>query len=818
MREFPKYLVSGLSIGVLLAATGCGGGGGSGGSGSADGGNTTPPPVTVPETTNADLALGGTVYLDEGVILNIQEGSGNKGASITAKSSGEPGAMVGVSRVVSSEFDIESTSLNRGDLTVPILVTLPVSASLVSTDADPMSFDVQVFNTDSGEWEWVDGWSFYDSDTQDVSFWTGHFSRYRVLHSEPSDRDNYERYRVNSSNFSVIYYESSAQIFGADSSYAPPTDAQWKPVGRGIDTSADISNYIEDLGEALEDSLAYYLGMTTSDGKKLFSAPAADDPLQAYVTYLPKKDSSGESKFGIMRIATSLDNYSEMTKTATHELAHVMSNQYYSVFGAAYNRWFFEATADLWTSRALKMNRDEQRLFFSRLMSTYLKVPLNASDEGSYYAAADFLYWLEKETGKSIAADVVAADYAKDLTGLNTLLTSATTDLSDYYTEYVLQASMGKHDLNVPLVERVKALDQYTAGSIEKVDVRHLSAHGFGLRGNFDVDTLLVVSTEDADVKTFSYLTSGLPVSDVADYKEAELNQESTIVIENFGKKGTATANNTFYQIAINATLADSDDISYTFESYVLVPPLMQLSEGGVDFTSGVEYAAGQAPLLGFNVYLSGQKLNAGLLPPDSHDFKHASIHTGSDVTVTVVDKKGNEWPKVNSVVATNWEMLVDLSASADDIIRCSRSESSVSQISSAWIPITVDSDGKVRFSHDWVGAYNGKQQLHIEGTGTYVDEKLRVSGRWTLDESVSMVLGSVVGYQRSNVGSFTLGGHFTLGTFLHDRSENSAEADASYTVYGYDWIDNEYVAADPVNYTCNNQHPVIDITDFRQK
>jgi hypothetical protein len=813
MSEHTRKLIRGAL--VLLLLSGCGGGG----SGDGGGGSITPP--VVPGGSSVNLTTEGTVYLDAGVILRVQADSGVGSVTVKAESSGTPGVIDGSALVISEEFTIESADLQRGDLTSPLLVSLPVDVSLLPTEVDPMAFDVQVYNTDTAAWDWVDGWAFYDSTTKDVSFWTGHFSRYRVLHSEPSDHDRYERFRVNSRNFSLIYYEPKDDIFGYDYAYAPPRDAAWSTVGRGIDTSADIWNYVEDLDEALEDALIYYLGIRTSAGTPLFTTPA--ESMQAYITYLPKKDSGGDSKFGIMRIASSLENYGELSRTATHELAHVLSGQYYTVYGAAYNRWLFEATADLWTSRALGMSRAAQIDFFKRTMATYLKVSLDASDEGSYYAAADFLHWLEQKTARPLAADAVAADFAKDLSGLDSLLTSGTTNLSDYYTEYVLQASVGNHDFNVPLVEASHILTASAAGATEEVELHHLSAKGLGVRANLDVDTMLVVSADPTapagDLKTYSYVSAGIPVSDALDYLESGLAAGERIVVKHFGKSGTAGVSSTgFYQIVINPALADSSDRSYTFETYLLAPPRMQVSEGQVDFTYDLQYPAPLDPVAGFNVYLGGQKLNAATLSATAGNFAHASIHAGSAVLVTVVDTLGNEWPEEITAPASNWEMQIDMQASATDINRCPRSETSVMRVNTTWIPVDVAPDGKVVINHDWTGTYSSGQQLHMEGSGTYVNETLRVSGSWTMNQNVPMVLGVSEGHVRAEQGTFTLGGHFTLGTFIHDRSALSAQASASYTVYGYSWDGNAWYANEPVNYTCNDQNPEIDVTEFRQK
>ncbi|MBE0546437.1 MAG: hypothetical protein IH627_02010 [Rubrivivax sp.] len=597
------------------------------------------------------LAAGGEISLNDGVSLLVLEGSGSGDMAVYARASGgQPGQIVGESRLVSYHYTITSNEFRRGGLTAPMRVSIPVAAALVPPHADPTDFDVQVYNPQTQEWKWVDGWAVFEPGTNTVSFWADHFSEYRVVHSVPSDQERYSRWRVNYDNFSIIYYTPKADTFGTEFLFAPPPDASWRPVGGGVESHPEIWNYVEDLNKALDTSLSYYLTIQTSTQKKLFGKPASAPFVR--VTHLPASTSGGESKWGMMRIATTLNDYSELRRTATHELFHVLSDQYYTVFGAAYNRWFFEASADLWTSRALGMTREQQRAYLGREMVRYLKVSLDASDESSYYAAADFLDWLEKKTGRAIVADVMFSDYFNDLSGLDAIVSATGTSLSDYYVEYVLGSSIGSHDFAVPLVESVDALTNGNPGVREKIQLRHLSATGKGLRTDLAVDGLLVVSSDRSapgcTLKTFSYASDKPFVSDTTKYLELDTPAGKPIVVKHFGKPGTAGVTNSgFFQIIINSSVTDSQHQEYELDAYLLVPPVMQISNGRVDFSHGVAYSSAQAPIAGFNVYLNGQKLNSSLLPVAAHVFFDSPIQAGSNVVVTVVDKYSNEWPEV---------------------------------------------------------------------------------------------------------------------------------------------------------------------------
>lgn len=598
------------------------------------------------------LDTGGEVRLEDGVSLRVLDRSGSGEVAIFARASGgQPGQTVGESRVVSFEYTIASGDFGPGNLAAPVQISLPIDANLVPIYADPVEFDVQVYNTQSQRWEWVDGSATLDPGLNRVSFWTNHFSTYRVLHSVPSHLDHYSRWQVNFDNFRITYYTPKAPILGAAFLYAPPSNDVWRPHGGGTDLHPDIPNYVEDLDKILNQSLQYFLTIENSAKNKLFKKPSSAPFVR--VTHLPATSSGGESKWGMMRISTSLGNYYDLKTVATHELFHVLADQYYTVFGAAYNRWFFEASADLWTTRAIGMSRDNQIKYLGREMSRYLRVSLDASDEGSYYAAADFLDWLEKRTGKAVVADVISADHPwNDLSTLETAVGTTGTSLSEYYTQYVLEASVGRHDFSVPLVDKVYVLSRSESGFTEKIRLPHLSASGRALKTDLTANGMLVVSSARSastgtDMKIFSYASEKPSGIDIATYLEASAAGAGPIVVKNFGKAGAPGVVHTgLYQIAVNSRVS-GESLEYDFDAYVLTPPEMQTLNGRVDFSYGHSYAGGQRPVVGFNVYLDGKALNTSPLPPDAHVFHDGRIQAGANIVVTVVDKYGNEWPEV---------------------------------------------------------------------------------------------------------------------------------------------------------------------------
>jgi len=605
------------------------------------------------------LAAGGEVTLNEGVRLLVLEGSGKGEMAVHARVvGGEPGRDVGESRLASYHYSITSGDFERGELTAPMRLSIPVSPSADALVADPTEFDIQVYNPETKEWDWVDAWAIYEPATKTVSFWINHFSEYRAIENVPSNRDRYTRWIVHYDNFEIIYYKPKDDASGVELPYAPPSDATWIAVGGNTDQYTNIPNYVEDLNQTLSTSLAYYLSaVKTSTGTSLFTKPASKPYVR--VNHLPPSVSGGDSKWGMMRIATSNDNYTELAKVAAHELFHVLSDQHYTVFGAAYNRWFFEAAANLWTTRALGMTRAEQVAYFRREMSGYLTVSLDASDEGSYSAAGDFLEWLESKTGKPIVTDVIAADYFNDLAGLDAVVGATGTTLSEYYTQYVLEASVGNHDLAVPLVERLQVLTAGKAGVREKTALRHLSAIGKGLATEVAADGLLVVSSYRSTstptllmgpLKTFSYISDKPSGFDTAHPLEPNFQTGKPITVKHFGRAGTPAVNNSrLFQLIVNSELTDPAPLllEYEFDAYLLVPPVVSIDSGRVNFTYGVTYAPGQAPIAGFNVYLDGRKINPTLLAATERVHFDTNIQPGSNVIVTVVDKYANEWPEL---------------------------------------------------------------------------------------------------------------------------------------------------------------------------
>ncbi|MBI5017450.1 MAG: hypothetical protein HZB55_18425 [Deltaproteobacteria bacterium] len=348
-----------------------------------------------------------------------------------------------------------------------------------------------------------------------------------------------------------------------------------------------------------------------------------------------------------------------MRTTAGHELIHVLSDQHYTTLGAAMNRWFFEAAANLWSVRASGLDRAAAVSYYSKEMSTYLRSPLDASEEGSYYAAADFLDWAQQKTGRPLAADVMLADWTWDVSALNAQLTADEKTLGTYFTDYVLESTLGSHDLKPGYLWTNKALTSAAHGWRHEFRQFHLSAQAVEIRTDVPVDGLLVATSgrniQDIKLKTYSYADPASPLTALDTNLEPQTAPGKPVVVKHFGKAGTpGVTSSVFRQVVVNPEASDATVWAlYLFDYYLLEPPQEQLprAAGSVAWTFHGEgmpsLASGGAVVKGFNVYLGGLKINTSPLSSVARTFSDARILADSDVTVTVVDVSGNEWPEV---------------------------------------------------------------------------------------------------------------------------------------------------------------------------
>lgn len=640
-RGIPVWMrVAGLLLALLLA--GCGGG-----TDSADEAR------RLLKRPSVDLAVGGTASTSSGAEIEVLPGTGQGQVFFTGSLTGAPGAVEPDGVVVSASHEIRAHGFVPGRGVVPFVVTLPVDARLLPASVDPNAFVAQSFDPVRGIWTDVSGFVAYDAATGRVRFQTGHLSTWRVKYVGLDESMSVKRYIFYTDNFAIHY--ALPNELGQVSSHFPVEDVVWRNKGSGTATDPAVPDYVEDLGRALEQALTYYLGLSGSSGK-LFTSPAVLEHVNVYVMYVPGASGDTSLPLGLIRMKAQLTDWNELRLAAAHELMHLLQDQYYTKVGAWMNLWFVEASANLMSARAAGLNRAEQVDYYDNGMTSYLQVSLDASEDGSYYAAADFLDWLEARISKPVAADVMQRDAIWDLTALTSLATSGTGTLGAYFTEYLLGATVGTHDFKSNRLWTTTFVTSASQGWRHEFEQFHLSGHAVEVQSTVAADALLVATSGRnylaPKLQTFSYL-GGSPHTDLSSPLEKQTAAGKPVVVKHFGKAGTpGVTSSRFQQVIVNPAASDETVWgTYFFDYYLLVPPeLLPLRNGQVAWTynaQGIPASVNDPTITGFNVYVDGVKLNAALVPAHLRAFDDARIWTTSAVQVTVVDKHGNEWPEV---------------------------------------------------------------------------------------------------------------------------------------------------------------------------
>ncbi|MBX3025797.1 proprotein convertase P-domain-containing protein [bacterium] len=626
---------------------------------------------TNPPGNLIDLAIGGRVATDVGAVVEVLPGSGQGVVAIAATVGGAAGFTDERGLVVSREYDVVATGAAAAQLSGPLL-TLPVDASVIEGPVDPDGFYAETFDAASQQWVAVDGMPRYDAAHGAVTFQAPHLSPYRLrLIASGGPHVFLYGWTAPSGHFRLLFYcrtKEPCQL-PADGDPAvlpiyPRADADWAAVGGGHAGDPEVPDYLEDLAQALEDGLAALLAIKTSTGAALFATPSY--PLPVVVTHTP--DASGDSPLGgPLRINARLSDWNEMRTTAPHELVHVLADQHYTILGAVLNRWYFEAIANLWAARAARLSRAEAVTYYRREMATYLRVPLTQSDEGSYYAAADFLDWLETQVGAPLAADVVAADYTRDIDGLAALLAASHgRTLDSLFFEYARLATVGAYDLKPGYLYQIvpgqlfQVLTPDQRGWRVQFNQFNHSVRALSLRTSIARPGLLVAVAErelhDAlrGLTTFSYASQAVgPVADIDAFLEAGLAAGQPVTVKNFGAPMTSGVDATILdQIVVTGEqYRPVGEDPHVFDFYFLeAPQATAPAMGRVTWTfddRGIPPLGFlQTPYVaGFNVYSRGERVNPDRIDPAARQYENPALVDGCGARVTVEDRYGTEWP-----------------------------------------------------------------------------------------------------------------------------------------------------------------------------
>lgn len=620
---------------------------------------------------NVDLAAGGVASTPWGAEITVLPGTGQGEVFFTGTARGSPGRTEADGVVVTAEHELTAHGFTPGGTVAPFLVTLPVDTSLLSSTVKPTAFVAQTYDEARGAWVSVQGLPIYDPARKSVTFQAGHLSKWRVIKLVDLT-DETDKFQFETDHFHIQY--TIGTTFGQVSPLFPIDDVTWHSRGGRVGTDLQVPDYIEELARALENARTAYLKLTASDGSNLYGEPwHPNTRMTVEVTHIA--DGAGDSRLGgPIRIKSRLDNPAELWVTAAHELAHVMQDQHYTFVGAAMNRWFVEASATLFSLRFAALNREARANYYAREASDYLKASLDTPLEGSFYAAADFLEWLEGKTGKKLTADVMQLDQTWDLSALSSLVRGTTTTLGTYFTEYLLSASVGTHDFKALNLWTQRALTPAAPAWRHEFKQYHLSGQALELRADVPADALLVATSgrqyPQPRLTSHSYLGTA-PRGDVTQTLEADTAAGKPVVVKHFGKAGTPGVEaSIFQQVIVNPNERDETVWeNFIFDYYLLEPPKLSGTRvaGEVEWSHNaatVNTLLKDATVTGFNVYQDRVKLNGTPLSVATHTFSDPRIYATSDVQVTVVDRYGNEWPEVAPAGAAPFARVRDVCAS----------------------------------------------------------------------------------------------------------------------------------------------------------
>jgi hypothetical protein len=627
---------------------------------------------------------------------------------------------------VSGEYTlmVSSSASFRRD----IAISLPVDASLLP--ALPEGFDesdrrlfinLEFYNNQTAKWQRYGSLLFYDATAGLVTVplamsdfiasqtslsgrvHAGRFSR-KVLPYEikTSDGGSGVKYRIthltdsgmkiaetDGSPFYFVYYTCAAKLQDSVACGTIP----------GASSDPDVDDYIEFLDKVLQEAYAT-LTVKALDrhGNKVFSASVPPKPQKVIVTDLGVS-AEGKTNLGG---PVEIDNNRPigfLAGEAAHELTHVFQYEYYSadwgIFSGRENRWFIEGTADHYSELAFPASSDSDAPD-----DHFLSVPLDASDDLSYYSVKFFLRWLATNYGEKIVGDTLRWRKSPngsfyDTTNLSNAIRENSSFTSDNletafekYCIYVMQ------NPDIPPNSSIKVnmenfltmnggVKTYTyltnpdaTFSAQKTyfnffkTMRRLSASYFTIQSQHPDNVKLVIAPMlilegNTTVKSMTYVGKGSTQSDYESKKTVESeNNINPPYLSNKSMSGKDIKKRTIVEHMLYNPTQDKSLLVYV-DYYILAPPTVTQvrsgTKGGIIVwsTQGIDTPDGIPGRLikGYDVYdKSGKKLNNVMigLPAagsETQSFESPEIDptkTGpNDYTVVIVDKYGNSWPEV---------------------------------------------------------------------------------------------------------------------------------------------------------------------------
>jgi hypothetical protein len=643
-----------------------------------------------------DPIVGGTVVADDGASVTFPPFFGASRITATfTQVTAQSGQVVDDAMAASGEYLLSLSDPNAvsGD----VIVSLPLASESMPADWDPVGVLPEFYNEQTGAWEPVGQVVGYDEETGQVSFDvpfgaaapSASISRRvpgTMLLTPPYQKAE-TRYRIrlhflsnwvtlvsDQSDFEIEYYPISGL------SYSLQKDDEWNSAS-GLATDPKVPDFAEDLDHALNQGYQGLLEIQHNTGQ-LFKSLST--PQEIVVTNIGAVEGQTSLFWGTVKIsARRINSWPQMQQVATHELVHLLSDQYYNSVSAARNRWFFEATAEYFAARARGLSEAARGQHYadpSINNDVYLSIPINAANVSSYYPAAHFLDWCSQQYGQAVVPDaIVYGSYhpldRNDMThfsqslelhgepgGVGAAYTAYIRDLVSKPEDYGGANSTFKSNITAYTAQHnlsATQFDDYITYVKLSRCLRPLSTAGAFLWARNSDDALLVIDSASshgglAQATTYDFVsTLSSDYTDAAPVDQGltfPYPSEGIITVPHFGR---LEAKKQVEQLIANGSTTEDAQIEVIY--YLLRPPAVtEVSNGVVRWSIGKLGNMPRELIHGYHVYKNGTQLTGKPVPApaegwDNLRFESEQIQEGNAILVQVVDRKGNAWPQVTS-------------------------------------------------------------------------------------------------------------------------------------------------------------------------
>jgi hypothetical protein len=649
--------------------------------------------------TDGGVASAVTVTADDGASVTFPPFSGTGTVEATLTQVMPPsGQIEDDARVVSSEYLLAVS--DPGAIGGDVIVALPLATDLLPADWDPAGLIPEFLNPADDRWEPVGQVLGYDEEQSQVLFdvpfvpanTAGHVPGRRVPGvMVPAYQASEVRYRIrlhffsnwvtlvpSPSDFEIEYYPISGL------SYSLQSDGQWQS-SSALATDRRAPDFAEDLSHALNQGYQGLLGVQQTTGP-LFQPLGGVQ--KVVVTNIGAVEGQTSLFWGTVKISNSrINSWPQMQQVATHELTHLLCDQYYNSRSAAANRWFFEATAEYFAAWARGLSaaaRGQHYASPSVVSDVYLSIPLVASNVSSYYPAGHFLDWCSGRYGESVVPTaIVYGSYhpldRNDVTHLNDALVlhGEPGGIGAAYGAYIRDLISRPEDYGGANATFKSNVTTYAAAqghlSASQFDeyvtyirlsrfLPPLASTGAFLQGRNSDRALLVIDSTGSsggalEATTYDFSGGGNETYQRTPPVDAGLAfpypSPGTVTVADFGRLETKKQ---IEQLIANTSTSQAAQVDVIY--YLLrPPPVTSVEKGAVTWNCAKVGNMPREMIRGYHVYKDGTRLTGEPvpLPAEGWDqrFESDQIEPGDALLVQVVDRAGNAWPPVAAPQAT---------------------------------------------------------------------------------------------------------------------------------------------------------------------